>query len=131
MFGRLDFAISNEYDAAKCADIQDRRWQPGLFHWLVHGYSLEVRMKKLLIWFVWIWSGLVILLNLAGIAGFWIAATSFNEFWADISSTYSPFNIWTHGLNLALLLPAFGAWRWAARIGKQRRVAENVLAGPT
>jgi hypothetical protein len=77
-------------------------------------------MDKVLTMFIYTWAGLVLLANVIGIAGMMVGAPSF---WAGIArfqEVYSPFNVWTHGLNLVLLSPAIGAYVWR---GKRRERA--------
>lgn len=69
-------------------------------------------MDKSLSWFFRLWVALVVLLNLTGILGAALSSVSLGAFVQWMQETYSPFNIWTHGLNIALLLPAFGALIW-------------------
>jgi len=72
-------------------------------------------MNKFLEWFYKIWIGLVILLNLLGIAGIAKSTQSFWETISFIQETYSPFNIINWLLNLVLLLPAIGAYYWLGK----------------
>ena len=66
-------------------------------------------------WFVRIWVGMVVALNLIGLAGFIVSSESIGEAWSVISETYSPYNVWTHGLNLVLLSPALAVVFWRQR----------------
>ena len=77
-------------------------------------------MVRGLTWFLWIWVGLVLLLNIVGSAGIILTAETFWAGVEQIQDVYSPFNIWTHGLNLALLSPAIGAYFWRER-SKQKK----------
>ena len=71
-------------------------------------------MNRLLTVFIWIWVTGVLLLNFISMAGFFLTM-SFWEAVAKIQDTYSPFNVWTHGLNVVLLLPAIAAYFWRDR----------------
>ena len=66
-------------------------------------------------WFTRIWFGLVILLNIAGIVGYAIAAQSIWDLVNWVQQTYSPFNIYTHALNLVLISPAIVTYFWRKR----------------
>jgi hypothetical protein len=75
-------------------------------------------MDKILGGFIWVWVIVICVLNLMGVAGAFIK----NDFWAavvEVQEWYSPFNIWTHGLNLILLSPAIGAYMWLQRRRKR------------
>ena len=67
-------------------------------------------------WFIRIWAGLVILLNLLGITGVFIGAPNVGSALVQIREWYSPFNLWTWALNLALLSPALVATRQQRRV---------------
>jgi len=69
-------------------------------------------MNGLLKWFTNIWVGLVAALNLFGVVGVILGAEGFFDAWGRVADIYSPFNVWTHGLNILLVMPAFGAWWW-------------------
>lgn len=69
-------------------------------------------MDRGLSWFVRIWIGLVLLLNVAGVAGIFFTAETFWAGVGQVQDVYSPFNLWTHGLNIALISPAIGAYFW-------------------
>jgi uncharacterized membrane protein len=71
-------------------------------------------MDKFLNGFIWGWAGLVALLNFMGIAGAFLT-NDFLTAVGNIQEWYSPFNIWTHMLNLILLSPAIGAYFWLER----------------
>ena len=72
-------------------------------------------MNTFLKWFYRIWIGLVILLNVMGIAGVAMTTQSFTETISFIQETYSPFNIINWIFNLVLLLPAIGAYYWLGK----------------
>jgi len=61
----------------------------------------------------------VLLLNIVGSAGIILTAETFWAGVEHIQDVYSPFNIWTHGLNMALLSPAIGAYLWRARLNQK------------
>ena len=56
--------------------------------------------------------GLVMLLNIAGIVGYAITTESIWDFVSWVQETYSPFNLWTHGLNVILVSPAILTYFW-------------------
>jgi hypothetical protein len=58
------------------------------------------------------WLAIVLILNLAGIAGIAMQADGFWDGWTRIGDVYSPFNVWTHLLNVGLALPAIGLIVW-------------------
>ena len=68
--------------------------------------------------FIKVWIGLIALLNVLGLVGIMISTASFYETWVYVTETYSPFNVWTHGLNLVLLSPAYGAYVWLNKLDK-------------
>lgn len=78
-------------------------------------------MDKTLTWFIRIWGSAVVLLNIVGVAGIIITSPSFTAAWLEITGVYSLFNIWTHGLNVALLSPAAFAYWWRDRRRKKRK----------
>jgi len=78
-------------------------------------------MNIFLKWFYIVWFGLVLLLNLLGVIGTAITTKSFFETLSWLQETYSPFNIWTHLLNIILCLPGLGAYIWL----KKRKSNEN------
>jgi hypothetical protein len=49
-------------------------------------------MDKALTWFICLWIGLVVLLNILAVIGFFMAASSASAAVAKIAETYSPFN---------------------------------------
>lgn len=76
-------------------------------------------MKVFLKWFWKLWIGLVLILNILGLVGFSLNADTFLDVVTYLRETYSPFNVWTHVLNLILLIPAFVAYRWENRLRYQ------------
>ena len=81
-------------------------------------------MNRLLTVFIWIWVTGVLLLNFIGMAGFFLTM-SFWEAVGKIQETYSPFNLWTHGLNVVLLLPVVAAYFWRDRRRKKARAMNS------
>ena len=74
--------------------------------------------NKLLNVFIKVWVGVVVTLNLMGVAGAFLG----NDFWTavgNIQEWYSPFNIWTHSLNIILVSPAIMVYLWLERQKKQ------------
>ncbi|MGV2137406.1 hypothetical protein ACQZ45_05435 [Agrobacterium sp. 16-2014-1-2a] len=68
-------------------------------------------MDKALHWFVRIWVGVVILVNLVAIAGMFMH----DGFWGGVNrmqETYSPFNIFNWIMEVLLLSPALVAAWW-------------------
>ena len=84
-------------------------------------------MDKPLTWFIRIWIGAVVLLNIVGIVGILFSAPSFIAGWSQIAEIYSPFNLWTLGLNLVLLSPALVAWWWRNHIRQGNKSFEDWL----
>ena len=78
-------------------------------------------MNKFLLMFCYIWAGIVVILNLLGIAGMALTTNTLEEFIKWLQETYSPFNLWNWGLNLLLLSPALGAYIWKE---KRKRIGE-------
>ena len=72
-------------------------------------------MKRFLRIFVRVWLGLVIGANALGITGAFVGASSLSEAISTVRAWYSPFNLWTWGLNLVLASPAIGAYLIAER----------------
>ena len=56
--------------------------------------------------------GLVMLLNIAGIVGYAITTESIWDFVSWVQETYSPFNLWTHGINVILVFSAILTYFW-------------------
>ena len=73
-------------------------------------------MQRFLHVFVRVWLGLVIGANVLGIVGAFVGASSPLEAISTVLAWYSPFNLWTWGLNLVLLSPALGAYLLAERL---------------
>lgn len=71
-------------------------------------------MNKALRWFIQLWIGIVILVNLAAIAGMLLH----DGFWDGLSRVqdiYSPFNIFNWIMEVLLLSPALLAAWWLDR----------------
>ena len=84
-------------------------------------------MKVFLKWFWKLWTGLVLILNILGLIGASLNGDSVLDIVNYLQETYSPFNVWTHTLNLILLAPAFVAYRWENRL--QYRGEQGVIKG--
>lgn len=72
-------------------------------------------MDKTLTVFMWVWAVGVLLLNIFGIIGIFLATDTFWEGLTRVRDTYHPFNLINYSLNVALLLPALGAYSWRER----------------
>ena len=55
----------------------------------------------------------VVLLNILGLIGAAMSAGSISDVIEYLSRTYSPFNIWTHGLNILLLTPSYFLYKYS------------------
>lgn len=78
-------------------------------------------MNKALHWFIRIWIAMVILVNVAAIAGMFLS----DGFWGGlgrVQDTYSPFNIINWIMEVVLLAPALLAAWWLEK-RKQRATA--------
>jgi len=84
-------------------------------------------VKIFLKWFWKLWIGLVLILNILGLIGASLNGDSVLDIVNYLQETYSPFNVWTHTLNLILLAPAFVAYRWENRL--QHRGEQGVIKG--
>jgi hypothetical protein len=81
-------------------------------------------MDKALTWFIRIWVGFAMLVNVIAMAGFFVA----HGFWgglAKVQETYSPFNIWNYFAELLLLSPALIAYWWR----EKRRTKRDLIKG--
>lgn len=56
----------------------------------------------------------VVLLNILGLIGAAMSAGSISDVIEYLSRTYSPFNIWTHGLNMLLLAPSYFLYKYSS-----------------
>ena len=56
----------------------------------------------------------VVLLNILGLIGAAMSAGSISDVIEYLSRTYSPFNIWTHGLNILLLTPSYFLYKYSS-----------------
>lgn len=56
----------------------------------------------------------VVLLNILGLIGASMSASSISDVIEYLSRTYSPFNIWTHGLNMLLLTPSYFLYKYSS-----------------
>ncbi len=75
-------------------------------------------MNRALQWFIGIWGGMVLLVNVAAVAGMF-AQDGFWDGLSHVQDTYSPFNILNWVFELVLLSPALVAAWWLDR-RKQR-----------
>lgn len=55
----------------------------------------------------------VVVLNSLGLIGAAMSAGSVSDIIEYLSQTYSPFNIWTHGLNILLLMPSYFLYKYS------------------
>lgn len=69
-------------------------------------------MDTALTWFIRIWIGIVIFLNVIAITGFFLTAPDFASGWQRTAATYSPFNVWNFLMEIITLSPAIGAYFW-------------------
>lgn len=72
-------------------------------------------MDTALTWFIRLWVGLAILVNLLAIVGLAIGAESWWDAWQRVTETYSPFNVINYAMEVALISPAIGAYIWRER----------------
>lgn len=68
-----------------------------------------------LTWFINVWIGLIILLNVFGIFGFIYTAPTFWVGIDQVRDTYSPFNIGNWVIEIVSLSPALGVMYWRDR----------------
>ena len=87
-----------------------------------------MKFDKALTWFSNIWIGLVFLLNLVGIIGFFLKAPTFWDGVQKVQDAYNPFGpgLLSTFLNVALLSPAIGAVVWR---DKRRKKRNDALVG--
>jgi len=78
-------------------------------------------MDKALTWFIRLWLGLALLVNLAAVAGLMLTAPGFWAGLGRVAEIYSPFNVINYLAELALLSPALGAYLWREK--RRARVA--------
>lgn len=76
-------------------------------------------MDKVLTWFIRIWIGLAVLVNVISIIGLFIGADNFWHGWQRVGDTYSPFNVINYVMEILLLSPAIGAYFWLERRRKK------------
>lgn len=79
-------------------------------------------MDRALDWFIRIWIGFAILVNVLAIAGFFIA----DGFWGGLAAfadIYDPRNIWNVAAEVILLSPAFAAYWWKQRRQEKKRLS--------
>lgn len=83
-------------------------------------------MDKALTWFIRIWVGLIVLLNVAAIIGFFATAPSFWAGIARVQETYSPFNVVNWIVEVISLSPALAAMWWRDKRRKNAVLAKKV-----
>ena len=72
-------------------------------------------LDRAVTWFIGLWIGLVILLNIVAVLGFVMSAPTVWAGIAKIQDTYSPLNLWNWIAEVVSLLPALGALAWRNR----------------
>lgn len=77
-------------------------------------------MDTALTWFMRIWIGLVVALNVIGIIGFFLTAPSLWEGWLWVAEIYSPFNVVNYLAEIVSLSPAIGAHYLRGRLRTRR-----------
>lgn len=78
-------------------------------------------MDRALTWFIGLWVGLVLALNLLGIGAMLATAESFGVGLSRVWSTFSPFNVVNYLLEVVLLSPAIAAHLWRGRRRKREQ----------
>jgi hypothetical protein len=78
-------------------------------------YELQM-IINLLTWFIWGWTALIFLANLAAIIGFLVTAPTLSDGWAQVSKTYGPLNLVNLLLEFAILSPVIAAAYWRDRL---------------
>jgi hypothetical protein len=78
-------------------------------HSEILGLHERLTMDNLLTWFIWGWTALVFLANLAAIIGFLVSAPTFWDGWAQVSKTYGPLNLVNLLVEVVVLSPAIAA----------------------
>ena len=82
-------------------------------------------MDRALTIFLYVWGGLFVAVNVAGIIGqFYLHG--FSEGVSYIQEVYSPFNIINFVLSVVVMSPAIGAYYWRDR-RRKKRASEDVL----
>jgi hypothetical protein len=76
-------------------------------------------MNRALLWFVRVWVGIAIAVNVIAVAGFFMSAHGFWDGWHRVAEIYSPFNLTNYLMEVALLSPAIGAYAWLQRRTKR------------
>jgi membrane protein implicated in regulation of membrane protease activity len=77
-------------------------------------------MDRALLWFVRIWIGIAIAINVIAVAGFFMSAQGFWDGWHKVAEIYSPFNLINWLAEVVLISPAVGAYAWLERRRKRR-----------
>jgi len=74
-----------------------------------------VTLDRVLTWFIRLWVGLVILLNVVAMIGFMWAAPTVWAGIAKIQDIYNPYNVWNFVAEAVAVSPALGALAWRER----------------
>jgi hypothetical protein len=80
-------------------------------------------MDTALKWFIRVWVGIAILVNLAGIMGLYLAAPTLWDFIERAQAIYAPTNVINFVAELVLFAPAIAAFAWREKIRKRRDAA--------
>lgn len=76
-------------------------------------------MDTALTWFTRIWVGVIFILNVMAIIGFFVTADSFWHGWQRVAEIYSPFNVWNFIAEVVSLSPAIAAYMWLEKRRKR------------
>lgn len=82
-------------------------------------------MDKLLTIFIYVWVGLIVALNIFGIAAMFYLH-GFSAGLEYVQTTYSPFNLVNWAFTIVTLLPAIGAGWWRER--RRAKERQKILA---
>lgn len=75
---------------------------------------------KALTWFIRLWVGFAILLNLIAIMGAFVGAPTLTHAMLQVADWYSPFNYWNWFAELLLFSPALMAYYWRQKLTASR-----------
>ena len=87
----------------------------GVFDRLLDREQSAMVFDQALMWFAKIWITVIVVLNVAGMIGLVLSATTLWTGIAKLSEIWSPFNIWTWIAEAVALSPALGAMAWQDR----------------
>ena len=87
----------------------------GVFDRLLDREQSAMVFDHALMWFAKIWITVIVALNVAGMIGLVLSATTLWTGMAKLSEIWSPFNIWTWIAEAVALSPALGAMAWQDR----------------